>query len=207
MNHELTRHNDEKPAEPQTDDLVTEPEPDKARGLGGWLQNLKRREEVNRKRSLHRSTQDRVRPLFLGVVGVAVVIVVLLGMLSTPISIKKQQQVADRRTPNLGRPQSTEPATAEADKATRSVTPLLRAEVQSERDTQRDLVTEKDLQSSPNKSSAAVTAVAPTPAPAAPKPLPRPANLGQIEFSDGPHGRAGVTGRSGGENCSSGRQE
>ena len=189
MKHEQRSPSDEQPADPQTDDLVAEPEPDKARPLRAWLKNLKRRQDGDRKPSPHRSTQDRVRPLFLGVVGVAVVIVVLLGMLSTPISVKRQQQVADRRTPNLGRPQSTEPGTAEADKATRSVTPLLRAEVQSERDTQRDLVTEKDLQSSPNKSSAAMTAIAPTPAPAAPKPLPRPANLGQIEFSDGPHGK------------------
>lgn len=189
MNDEKRSSNDEQPSDPQTDDLVAEPEPDKAQPLGAWLQNLKRRQDGDRKRSLHRSTQDRVRPLFLGVVGVAVVIVVLLGMLSTPTSVKRQQQVADRRTPNLGRPQSTEVATAETDKAIRSVTPLLRAEVQSERESQRDLVTEKDLQSSPNKSSAAVTAGIPATAPAPPKPLARPASLGQIEFSDGPQGK------------------
>ena len=181
---------DEQHPEPQTDDLVADPGPVNARPLGAWLQNLKRRHDGDRKPSPRRSTQDRIRPLFLGVVGVAVVIVVLLGMLSTPVSVKRQQQVADRRTPNLGRAQSTEPATAEADKATRSVTPLLRAEVQSERGTQRDLVTEKDLQSSPNsRSSAAGTSPTLAPAPTAPKTLPRPASLGQIEFSDGPHGK------------------
>ncbi len=190
MNHEQRSPSHEQPAEPQTDDLVADPEPVNARPSGAWLQKLRRRQDGDRKPSPHRSTQDRVRPLFLGVVGVAVVIVVLLGMLSTPISVKRQQQVADRRTPNLGRPQSTEPATAEADKTTRSVTPLLRAEVQSERDTQRDLVTEKDLQSSPNnRSSAAGTSATAALAPTAPKGLPRPASLGQIEFSDGPHGK------------------
>jgi hypothetical protein len=190
MKHEQRSPSDEQPAEPQTDEFVAESELDKARPKRAWLKNLKRRQNGDRKPFPHRSTQDRVRPLFLGVVGVAVVIVVLLGMLSTPISVKRQQQVADRRAPNLGRPQSTEPATAEADKATRSVTPLLRAEVQSERDTQRDLVTEKDLQSSPNNgSSAAGTSATLAPAPTAPKVLPRPASLGQIEFSDGPHGK------------------
>ena len=49
MNHEQTRHSDEQPAEPQTHDLVAEPEPDKARPLRAWLQNLKRRQDWGQK--------------------------------------------------------------------------------------------------------------------------------------------------------------
>jgi len=187
MSKEQRRRGDEQPAEQKAYDLVTETEGGKASHLSGWLQNLGRVQE-GRKQSAQRATRDRVRPLFLGVVGVAVVVVVLLGVFSTPISVKKQQQVADRRTPNLGRPQGREFPTANPDKTTRSVTPLLRAEIQSERDTQRDLISEKDLQAGSTKSGAAVTAAAPSSAPI-PKPSARPASLGQIEFSDGLHGK------------------
>ena len=190
MKGKEVRLNEEEASEQLTEDAIAEPEPDKARPLDRWLQNLKHRQGRDRRPSPRRSKQDRVRPLFLGVVGVAVVLVVLLGMFSTPISVKRQQQVVDRRTPNLGRPQATDPGMAEADKPTRSVTPLLRAEMQSARDSQRDLVTEKDLRSSSGKEAAGGTAVALGSAiPMPPRPSARPANLGQIEFSHNLHGR------------------
>jgi hypothetical protein len=190
MKEEKTSLHNEDGSEQSTEDVIEEPEPDKARSLDRWLQNLRRRQERDRKPSPRRSKQDRVRPLFLGVVGVAVVVVVLLGMFSTPISLKRQQQLVDRRTPNLGRPETTELGMAEADKATRSVTPLLRAEVQRAPDSQRDLVTEKDLQFNLSRNGTGGTAPAPgTEIPMPPRPSASPANLEQIEFSRNLHGR------------------
>jgi hypothetical protein len=190
MKEEKMSLQNEDGSEQSTEDVIEEPEPDKARSLDRWLQNFKHRQKRDRKPSPRRSKQDRVRPLFLGIVGVTVVVVVLLGMFSTPISVKRQQQVVDRRTPNLGRPQATDAGMAEADRATRSVTPLLRAEVQSARDSQRDLITERDLQSNSSKNVTGQTVAASGSAVSMqPRPSARPANLGQIEFSHNLHGR------------------
>ena len=111
-----------------------------------WLRNLKATQHGKSVGRLpQRATQDRVRPLFLGIVGVAVVVVVLLGLFSTPISVKRNQPEGERRTPNLGRPQAADSTTAEAQGPQRSVTPLLRADVRSERGGEGGLVTESDL--------------------------------------------------------------
>src|SRR5262245_24195005 len=168
-------------SEPREEALALEPEAEEPQSLGSWFQSLKRRQALDGIRPQRKSTQDRVKPLLLGVLGVVVVVVVLLGMFSTPIRIKKESQARDRRTPNLGRPQGTDSGVSDPDKATRSVTPLIRAEVHAERDATRDLVTERDLQSSPSKPGGAdnTSTLAPAKPPSPPKPPAHHVTLGQ----------------------------
>ena len=100
--------NKSKPEEPSHDEIESE-ELDLESPSRRWLRNLKATQHGKSVGRLpQRATQDRVRPLFLGIVGVAVVVVVLLGLFSTPISVKRNQPGVERRTPNLGRPQAAD---------------------------------------------------------------------------------------------------
>jgi Bacterial conjugation TrbI-like protein len=182
------------PSSESTQDEVESEEQDQEKPAHRWLRNLKLSQPGKSVRPLsQRATQDRVKPLFLGILGVAVVIVVLLGLFSTPISVKRNHPGVERRTPNLGRPQTADPTTAEAQAPQRSVTPLLRAEVRSERGEEAGWVTESDLATqNPHKGGTdgfRAPSGVPSVFPVQPsKPTSRPMSLDQIEFS---HSRSG----------------
>jgi len=201
MKEETNRPIKEPTPEESTQDEVENEEQNEKSSSRRWLRNLKLSQYGKSVERLpQRATQDRVKPLFLGIVGVAVVVVVLLGLFSTPISVKRNQPERERRTPNLGRPQTADSTTAEAQGPQRSVTPLLRADVHSERGGEGGLVTESDLATqNPRKvgtGSDALPALGPAPSagtsipPVRPsKPIKHPMSLGQIEFSDTSGGR------------------
>jgi len=200
MKEEPNRPIKEPTPEESTQEEVENEEEDEKSSSRRWLRNLKLTQHGKSVGRLpQRATQDRVKPLFLGIVGVAVVVVVLLGLFSTPISIKRDQRERERRTPNLGRPQAADPTTAETQGPQRSVTPLLRAEVGSERGGEPGIVTENDLAQSLRKSgtgSDRSPALGPVLAgtgvpPAQPSKANKlPMSLGQIELSETPGRRS-----------------
>ncbi len=201
MKEEPNRPVKEPTPKESTQEEVENEEQDEKRSSRRWLRNLKLTQHGKSVGRLpQRATQDRVKPLFLGIVGVAVVVVVLLGLFSTPISVKRNQPGRERRTPNLGKPQAPDSTTAETQGPQRSVTPLLRAEVRSERGGEPGIVTESDLAQSIRKSGtgsdgspalgpvlSAGTGVPPVQPSKTNK---RPMSLGQIEFSDTPGRRS-----------------
>ena len=201
MKEEPNRPVKEPTPEEASQEEVENEEQDEKSSYRRWLRNLKPTQQGKSVGRLpQRATQDRVRPLFLGIVGVAVVVVILLGLFSTPISVKRNQPERERRTPNLGRPQAADPTTAETQGPRRSVTSLLRAEVRSERGGEPGIVTENDLAQSLSKSGtgsdgspalgpvlSAGTSVPPVQPSKTNK---RPMSLGQIEFSDTPGRRS-----------------
>jgi hypothetical protein len=173
------------------------------RPIGRWIASFKRRrDDRSAKRPIEKATRDRMRPVLLGVLAVAVVVVILLGLFSSPLSKKRQQEVAEHRTPNLGRPLVPDPSRSQPDGADRSVTPLLGIDVQSQSDSSRSLVTESDLQGSRTRNPMHTAdprsmQTSPAPAPISPTPpaqsLSRagvsgttssPYELRQTEFSD-----------------------
>lgn len=200
MKEEPNRPVKEPTPEESTQEEVENEEQDEKSSSRRWLRNLRPTQQGKSVgRIPQRATQDRVRPLFLGIVGVAVVVVVLLGLFSTSLSVKRNQPERERRTPNLGRPQAADPTTTETQGPQRSVTPLLRAEVRSERGGTPGIVTESDLAQSLSKSGtgsdgspamgpvlSAGTGVPPVQSSKTNK---RPMSLGQIEFSDTLGGR------------------
>ena len=56
--------NDEEAREQLTEDVIAEPEPDKARPLDRWLQNLKHRQERDRRPSLADRSRIESGPCF-----------------------------------------------------------------------------------------------------------------------------------------------
>jgi hypothetical protein len=149
-----------------------------------------------------KATKDRMKPLILGLLAAAVLVIILLGMFSTPISKRRQQQVAEHRTPNLGRRLAIDPLLPAQDPS-RSVTPLMGADLRSPPDTSHGLVTASDLQGSstrnplPNLSSVpSPSHAASTTSPPSLATFPPPSGgnasggtngryaLGRIEFSD-----------------------
>ena len=189
-------------------DLDEPVEPPK-RPIDRWIETFTRQANGGKQaRKLpEKAKQDRMRPVLLGLVAAVVVVIILLGLFSSPINKKRLQRFADHRAPNLGRPQVTDPLMPAPESPDRSVTPLMGADVGSQSDSVHGLVTESDLRETQppqcgrlsNPASAAVT---PTPnlplhAPQASSPLrgtrnvggSHPHTLGQIEFSDSPTGK------------------
>jgi type IV secretory pathway VirB10-like protein len=177
---------DPQPAPEESLGELTESEAESPEGrpIDRWMKSLKEhRNRNNISRFSRKASQDRIKPLFLGVVGVAVIGVIILGLFSTPMGMKRQQTV-EKRTPNLGRPKDTESAATEAENPPRSVTPLLRADVRSEREP-NGLVTERHLQPSlnPSAGTAALEAQALSGMRGRALLATRPMTLSEVEFS------------------------
>src|SRR5205809_6138124 len=97
--------------ENQPEDTQVEEETPKQpeRPIDRWMASFKRGMEAKAPQRLPpKATKDRMKPLILGLLAAAVLVIILLGMFSTPITKRRQQQVAERRTPNLGRPLATD---------------------------------------------------------------------------------------------------
>ena len=182
-----------------------EPEEEPVRPIDRWMTSFKRGLESRRvKPSPAETNRDRLRPLILGLLTSAVLVVTLLGIFSTPIG--KRAQHVEQRTPNLGRPPSANPLMPESEGPARSVTPLLGADLSSQPDPTRGLITESDLAKdrsrtsrdgtsvgasvrSPTPSSSGTVSQPPTPKAVAPRPVSGRSSIGQIEFSDIPGDR------------------
>jgi len=97
-----------------------EPEEESVRPIDRWLASFKRGLESRTvKPSPAETNRDRLRPLILGLLAAAVLVVTLLGIFSTPIG--KRTQHVEQRTPNLGRPPSANPLMPESEGPARSV--------------------------------------------------------------------------------------
>jgi hypothetical protein len=158
------------------------------RPIDRWIASLKQgmeHKKALREKSRQKATQDRMKPVLLGLLAVVVTLVILLGLFSTPMSKRKAMQKADRKIPNLGRPQVNDSGLAQSESLDRSVTPLLGADVRSQPDPNRGQISEGDLQKYGAKSPprAAITQPARSPTPNSPTANSSHA-LGQIEFSD-----------------------
>lgn len=176
------------------------------RPIDRWIASFKRGMESQKaqRKSSAKATRDRMKPVFLGLLAVVSVVLIMFGLFSSPMSQKRQQQTAERRTPNLGRPLANDPLITPPGNAERSVTPLLGADIRSQTDPNRGVVTESDLQGLGNSNSQRrvspmsdpVSLPSPSVAPSAPSPQPHRSNspgaangsydLRQIEFSDAP---------------------
>jgi hypothetical protein len=163
------------------------------RPIDRWISSFKQgmeNKKAQREKSRQKATQDRMKPVFLGLLAVVVTAVILLGMFSTPMSKRKGLQTADRKTPNLGRPQVNDSVLPQPENLDHSVTPLLGADVHSQPDPNRGQISEGDLQKYGAKSPprAAITQPPRSPTPNSPTANSSHA-LGQIEFSDTTDGR------------------
>lgn len=159
------------------------------RPIDRWMASFKQgmeNKKAQQKRIREKATRDRMKPVFLGLLAVVVVVVILLGMFSTPMSSKKRAQISERKTPNLGRPQVNDSSLPQPDNLDRSVTPLLGADVRSQPDPNRGLVSESDFQKYGTKSSPSASGAPPSrsSSPNGPAAQKNPYALGQIEFSD-----------------------
>ena len=158
------------------------------RPIDRWMASFRlgmENKKVQQKRIRENATRDRMKPVFLGLLGVVVVVVILLGMFSSPMSKKKRMQISERKTPNLGKPQVNDSLLPQPENPDRSVTPLLGADVRSQPDPNRGLVSESDFQKYGTTSSPRAPAAQPLrpTSPTAPS-TKNPYALGQIEFSD-----------------------
>ena len=203
--NDRTMRPEQKENDPDVIHASEEAEEEAVRPIDRWMTSFKRGLESRRvKPSPAETNRDRLRPLILGLLAAAVLVVTLLGIFSTPIGKRKQN--VEQQTPNLGRPPSANPLMPESEGPARSVTPLLRADLSSQPDPTRGLITESDLakdrsRTSPDGSSVAASGSVSTPSspgtvsqPPIPKAVaPRPASgrssIGQIEFSDIPGDR------------------
>ncbi len=199
--NDRTMNPEQKGNEPDVTHPSEEPEKEPGRPIDRWMASFKRGLESRAvKPSPAETNRDRLRPLILGLLAAAVLVVTLLGIFSTPIA-KRTQHVA-QRTPNLGRPPSANPLMPESEGPARSVTPLLGADLSSQPDPTRGLITESDLardrgRTARDGSSVAASGAVSTPSsgtisqPLIPKavatgPTSRRPSIGQIEFSDIP---------------------
>jgi hypothetical protein len=190
--------NEHRPEDTQAEEETPE-QPE--RPINRWMASFTRGMEAKAPQTLApKATKDRMKPLILGLLAVAALVVTLLGMFSTPIGKRRQQQVAEHRTPNLGRPLATDPLLPAQDLG-RSVTPLMGADLRSPLDTSYGMVTASDLQGSSTRNPLPNLGPVPSPSqstsmPAPPFAFPLPSGgnapgsttgryaLGRIEFSD-----------------------
>ena len=200
-----TMNPEQKGNEPDVIHTSEEPEQEPVRPIDRWMASFRRGMESRTVKSPPAETnRDRLRPLILGLLAAAVLVVTLLGIFSTPIG--KRAQHVDRRTPNLGRPLSANPLMPESEGPARSVTPLLGADLSSPPDPTRGLITESDLARDRSRTSRDGSSVAasgfvstpslsrtvsqpPTPQAVAPSSPSGRYSIGQIEFSDIPGGK------------------
>lgn len=197
-----TMNPEQKGNEPDVTHASEEAEQEPIRPIDRWMASFKRGLESRTvKPSPAETNRDRLRPLILGLLAAAVLVVTLLGIFSTPIG--RRTQHVEQRTPNLGRPPSVNPLMPESEGPARSVTPLLGADLSSPPDPTRGLITESDLAKDRSRTSRDGSSVAasgsvstpplsrtvsqpPTPKAVAPSPPSGRYSIGQIEFSDIP---------------------
>jgi len=197
--NDRTTNPEQKGNEPDVIHASEAPEEEPVRPIDRWKASFKRGLESRTvKPSPAETNRDRLRPLILGLLAAAVLVVTLLGIFSTPIG--KRTQHIDQQTPNLGRPPSANPLMPESEGPARSVTPLLGADLSSQPDPTRGLITESDLEKDRSRTSRDGSSVAgsgsvsssrtvsqpPTPIAVAPSPASSRSSIGQIEFSDIP---------------------
>ena len=133
-----------------------------------------------------------MKPLILGLLAAVALVVTLLGMFSTPIGKRRQQQVAEHRTPNLGRPLAIDPLLPAQDPS-RSVTPLMGADLRSRPDTSHGLVTASDLQGSSTRNP--LPNLSPAPSPSHATSMAAPLSLAAVPPPSGGNPPGGTNGR------------
>ncbi len=204
MNDRTTNPEQKGNDEPDVIHASEEPEAEPVRPIDRWMASFKRGLESRTvKPSPVETNRDRLRPLILGLLAAAVMVVTLLGIFSTPIG--KRTRHVEPRTPNLGRPPSANPLMPESEGPARSVTPLLGADLSSQPDPTRGLITESDLAKDGSRTSRDGSSVAGSgsvstpsssrpvsqliPKAVAPSSTSSRPSIGQIEFSDIPGDR------------------
>jgi type IV secretory pathway VirB10-like protein len=183
----------DQPAEPDQTSVPSDPLILEQRPLAHWLREaLHNSFKQSKKKSLEqknqarvRLAQDRTKTFLLLAVALVAVALLFLGVFSTPIG-KRRPEGASSGKPNLGRketPKSLMPNPAES----RSVTPLLSADLTANPESSPGMVTENDIQATANQLTR-------SPAQTVKKPEGASANsspyaLRNIEFSDPLHGK------------------
>ncbi|PYV38754.1 MAG: hypothetical protein DMG06_24945, partial [Acidobacteria bacterium] len=162
------------------------------RPIDRWIASFKRGMEAKAPQTLPpKATKDRMKPLILGLLAAVALVVTLLGMFSTPIG-KRRAQVAEHRTPNLGRPLATDPLLPAQDPS-RSVTPLMGADLRSPPDTSHGLVIASDLQGSSTRNP--LPNLSPVPSPSHAASTASPPSLATFPPPSGGNAPGGTTGR------------
>jgi hypothetical protein len=154
--------------------------------LRSAFKQSKRKSLDQKSRARARLGQDRTKTFLLLAVALVAIALLFLGVFSTPVG-KRTQEGTTRGKPNLGRKETPKPLMSNLDE-TKSVTPLLTADLRANQESSQGLVTENDIQGTASQSthSAAQTVKKPEGASVTSNPY----ALRNIAFSDSPHGKA-----------------
>jgi hypothetical protein len=139
-------------AEPDKASVPSDPPIIEQTLLAHWLRQTLRNAFKQRKRkSLEqknqaraRLAQDRTKTFLLLAVALVAIALLFLGVFSTPVG-NRTQEGRTRGKPNLGRKETPKPLLSNPDE-TRSVTPLLTADLRASQESSQGLVTENDIQ-------------------------------------------------------------